>query len=398
MSGINDATSSGGGATGDAILAAGTEASPQTFTGFNRFEQLVNFRAVRPSLITTASTSNPTDDEFITKLDGEDLFGSLSGSAQLNGGGNTSEDPPQIFTGFNEFDENVVLGGQYLTFKNGTRRVIDMSENPDQPTNSNKILMTAPKNEITLVGTGSVNQLSMTAQNSAINSFLQTGTASTVNLISQVGANSTITTDGKFTTATVPVGVNDLCNKAYVDLPRDGEVVGRGYTYYRDVGAYNQTGTGYVNVSQIQVIYTPLYTGSHFKVTLNAHIGPNSLNSGGYTYQGIRLYRNYTHLTEASGTTTGLTSANANCWIANNRTTQNEKNLALQHGEFIDTAPTFLAGGTIVYSIAVRSAVWNTSSGGNYQNKFYINRMETNDARFTRPASFMMVEEIYNAP
>ena len=222
MSGINDSTSSGGGGTGDALLAGGTEASPQTFTGFNRFEELVNFRAVRPSLITTASTSNPTDDEFITKLDGEDLFGSLSGSAQLNGGGNTAEDPPQIFTGFNEFDENVVLGGQYLTFKNGTRRVIDMSENPDQPTNTNKILMTAPKNEIILIGTGSVNQLSMTAQNSAINSFLQTGTVNTVNLISQVGANSTITTDGKFTTATAPTSGTHLCNKTYVDAVTTG--------------------------------------------------------------------------------------------------------------------------------------------------------------------------------
>ena len=57
----------------------------------------------------------------------------------------------------------------------------------------------------------------MTAQNSAINSFLQTGTASTNNLISQVGANSTITTDGKMTTATVPTGATHLCNKAYVD-------------------------------------------------------------------------------------------------------------------------------------------------------------------------------------
>jgi len=89
---------------------------------------------------------------------------------------------------------------------------------------------------------------------------------------------------------------------------------------------------------------------------------------------------------------------NANCWIANNRNSQNSRNIALQHGIYIDTDPTFLAGGAIVYSIAVRSAVWNTSSGGNYQNKFNINRMENNDSRFTRPASFIMVEEIYNAP
>jgi len=393
MSGI---PTSGGG--GDVTLAGGTLAVPQTFTGFNEFDELTQFKTKRPELSDAGgATFPPTDDEFITKLDGSDLFGSLSGSAQLNGGGNTEEDPPQTFTGFNEFDEKVVIKGESLEFTNATRRVIDMTIAP-LPNNSNKLLMEAPTTEITMTSGGSKNQLSQVASSSAINTFLQTGTASTINLISQVGVNSTITTDGKFTTATAPSGVNDLCNKAYVDLPRDGEVVGRGYTYYRDVGAYNQGGTGYVNVSQIQVVYTPLYTGSHFKVTLNAIIGPNSYSSGGYTYQGIRLYRNYAHLTEASGTTTGLTSVNANCWIANNRNSQNSRNIALQHGIYIDTDPTFLAGGAIVYSIAVRSAVWNTSSGGNYQNKFNINRMENNDSRFTRPASFIMVEEIYNAP
>ena len=395
MSGIPTGGGAGG---GDALLAGGTLLSPQTFTGFNEFDELTQFKTKRPELSDAGgATFPPTDDEFITKLDGEDLFGSLSGSAQLNGGGNTAEDPPQTFTGFNEFDEKVVIKGESLDFTNATRRVIDMTIAP-LPTNSNKLLMEAPTTEITMTSGSSKNQFSQIASSSAINTFLQTGTPSTVNLISQVGANSTITTDGKMTCPTAPSGVNDLCNKAYVDLPRDGEVCGRGYTYYRDVGAYNQGGTGYVNVSQLQVVYTPLYTGSHFKVTLNTHIGPNTLNSGGTSYQGIRLYRNYTHLTEASGTTTGLTSANANCWIANNRNSQNVRNLALQHGQFIDTAPTFLAGGTIVYSIAVRSAVWNINNGGNYQNKFYINRMETNDARFQRPASFIMVEEIYNAP
>ena len=219
-----------------------------------------------------------------------------------------------------------------------------------------------------------------------------------IDISGNVDISGNLGVSDKIICETAPVGVNDLCNKAYVDLPRDGEVVNRQYTYYRDVGAYNQGGSGYVNISQLQVIYTPLYTGSHFKVTLNAHIGQNTLSSGGTSYCAYRLYRNYTHLTEASGTTTGLTSVNANCWMANNRISSNVRNLALQHGVYIDTAPTFLAGGTIVYSIAARSAAWNTSSGGSNQNKFYINRMETNDARFQRPASFMMVEEIYNAP
>ena len=213
MSGIP--TSGAGG--GDALLAGGTLAAPQNFTGFNEFDELTQFKTKRPELSDAGgATFPPTDDEFITKLDGVDLFGSLSGSAQLNGGGNTAEDPPQTFTGFNEFDEKVVIKGENIDFTNATRRVIDMTIAP-LASNSNKLIMEAPTTEITMTSGGSKNQFSQTAQSSAINSFLQTGTASTINLISQVGANSTITTDGKFTTATAPSGVNDLCNKAYVD-------------------------------------------------------------------------------------------------------------------------------------------------------------------------------------
>jgi len=211
MSGI---PTSGGG--GDALLAGGTTASPQTFTGFNQFDELTKFKTLRPQLINTTTTSNPTALEFITKLDGEELFGSASGSAQLDGGGNTAEDPPQTFTGFNEFDEKVVIKGESLEFTNATRRVIDMTIAP-LPSNSNKLIMEAPTTEITMTSGSSKNQFSQVAQNSAINTFLQTGTANTINLISQVGVNSTITTDGKFTTATAPTSGTHLCNKTYVD-------------------------------------------------------------------------------------------------------------------------------------------------------------------------------------
>ena len=79
MSGI---PTSGG--TGDVTLAGGTLASPQTFTGFNEFDELTQFKTKRPELSDAGgATFPPTDDEFITKLDGVDLFGSLSGSAQL---------------------------------------------------------------------------------------------------------------------------------------------------------------------------------------------------------------------------------------------------------------------------------------------------------------------------
>ena len=211
MSGI---PTSGGG--GDALLAGGTLLSPQTFTGFNEFDELTQFKTKRPELSGRDATSNILESEFITKLDGVDLFGSLSGSAQLNGGGNTAEDPPQTFTGFNEFDEKVVIKGESLDFTNATRRVIDMTIAP-LPSNSNKLLMEAPTTEITMTSGSSKNQFSQVASSSAINTLLQTGTPTTVNLISQVGANSTITTDGKFTTATAPTAGTHLCNKTYVD-------------------------------------------------------------------------------------------------------------------------------------------------------------------------------------
>jgi hypothetical protein len=215
--------------TGDVTLAGGTLLSPQTFTGFNEFDELTQFKTKRPELSDAGgATFPPTDDEFITKLDGVDLFGSLSGSAQLNGGGNTAEDPPQTFTGFNEFDEKVVIKGENIDFTNATRRVIDMTIAP-LASNSNKLIMEASTTEITMTSGGSKNQLSQVASSSAINSFLQTGTASTINLISQVGANSTITTDGKFTTATAPSGVNDLCNKAYVDSGASGSASFRSF-------------------------------------------------------------------------------------------------------------------------------------------------------------------------
>ena len=88
---------------GNAVLTAGTATAPQTFTGFNKFDELTEFETTRPQLVSTAATSNPSNNDFITKTDGEDLFGSITGSALL-AGGETAEEP-QTFTGFNQFDE-----------------------------------------------------------------------------------------------------------------------------------------------------------------------------------------------------------------------------------------------------------------------------------------------------
>ena len=261
-----------------------------------------------------------------------------------------------------------------------------------EPAGSNKILMTAPKNEITLVGTGSVNQLSMTAQNSAINTFLQTGTASTVNLISQVGANSTITTDGKFTTATAPVGVNDLCNKAYVDgIIKSGSVVGSKITYYNEMASY-AVGDDYVNITQLEVAYTPTDTTNDIRITCNAHLGIRALGNG-QTYYGIRLYRNGSHLTAASGDPAGATSINAPCWATSNYTgSQNDGALFQVGNTFLDTSPVFVSG-VVTYSVATRGVTWN-NTGGQYSSLFRVNRAYTNDNRFQRTASWIMVEEV----
>ena len=144
--------------TGDALLAGGTEASPQTFTEFNKFDKLTKFEGVRPQLVATDTTTNATDYEFITKQDGDELYGSLSGSARLAGG---DEDDPQIFTGENLFEADIVFEGGI--------------EQKD---------------------TGSANLLSQVATGTTLNIFSQTGISSTINSITQVGANSTFNTDG----------------------------------------------------------------------------------------------------------------------------------------------------------------------------------------------------------
>ena len=144
--------------TGDALLAGGTEASPQTFTEFNKFDKLTKFEGVRPQLVATDTTTNATDYEFITKQDGDELYGSLSGSARLAGG---DEDDPQIFTGENLFEADIVFEGGI--------------EQKD---------------------TGSANLLSQVATGTTLNIFSQTGIPSTINSITQVGANSTFNTDG----------------------------------------------------------------------------------------------------------------------------------------------------------------------------------------------------------
>ena len=154
-------TMNGISATGDALLAGGTATAPQTFTGFNEFDELTKYNITRPQLVADGTTTNPTDYEFITKTDGDSLYGSITNNAQLDGGVSSNE--PQTFTGFNEFEKDIVFEGA-----------------------------------ITQKDTGSANLITQTATGSTINIFSQSGVNSvaSTNSITQVGSNSTFNTDG----------------------------------------------------------------------------------------------------------------------------------------------------------------------------------------------------------
>ena len=210
--------------TGVALLAGGTEALPQTFTEFNQFDKLTKFEGVRPQLVATGTTTNPTDYEFITKQDGVDLFGSVTGNAQL-GGGVTAEEP-QIFTGFNEFEklttfkttrpqlvgtatpatptttDFITKGDGEALFTNNTGVALlggGTEETPQSFTGFNEF-----DNDIVFEGgitqkdTGSANLFTQTAVGSTLNIFSQSGvnSAASTNSITQVGSNSSFNTDG----------------------------------------------------------------------------------------------------------------------------------------------------------------------------------------------------------
>ena len=186
-------TMSGLGATGDALLAGGTATAPQTFTGFNQFDELTNFQTTRPQFTDASPTTNPTDNEFITKADGVDLFGSITNNAQLDGG--VSVDEPQIFTEFNEFENTT-------TFKN-TIRVNEGDGANDDP----EIIMTAPtsyanlfqQNSTRLSGVGSSNRILQVANQT--NEITQQSTGNQINKFIQYGTNSVIETEGDITAA-----------------------------------------------------------------------------------------------------------------------------------------------------------------------------------------------------
>jgi hypothetical protein len=168
MSGINDSTSSGGGGTGDALLAGGTTASPQIFTGVNEFSGATNSNI--GLLEQTAITSNT----FIQEKGADGNFIEQSGTNK----GHIIQ----------QADTSVIR-------QNGADAEIKQSGNDAE------ILQTGTTTLIKQEGTSS--------------SIKQTGTTS---LIEQTGASGClIKTTGYVRSPLLPLLGNDLCNKTYVD-------------------------------------------------------------------------------------------------------------------------------------------------------------------------------------
>jgi len=334
MSGI---ATGGGGGDGDALLAGGTTANPQIFTGVNEFNGATNGNV---GLIEqTATTSNT----FIQ------TSGATTNFIRQNG----------TRTGFiiQEADDS------------GIRQDGDNAE----------IKQAGDNADFRQQGTGC--------------GIRQSGANA---IITQSGLNSVISSP-RVRCNNLPVIGNDLCNKTYVDSvigqPRAGDIVNRQLTFFNTILSVNTANSGYSYVDEMEVGFTPTYTNSHFKITMNCHYGSQSQDR--MIWVAIRLYRNFAHLTAASSIETPG-NANAAAWVTHNartlHTSQNHNNQ--MSGLFIDTNPSLHTDGKIYYAIAIRPVAINTTSGGASANVFRMNTTysTTNTPKVT---SQMLIEEIF---
>ena len=182
---------------GEVLLAGGTATAPQTFTGFNKFDKLTTFELTRPKHIVPqgSSAETPVDTDLITKKDGDELYGSLSGAARLAGG---DVGDPQTFTGVNKFEEDVELEG-YLNLSSTSNRINQTGGGDNQ---FNQTGFTSNRVEQNGLNNG-ITQSSTENSGSAITNFIyQTG--GTNNNITQFGSNSLIKTGGKIVIGSAP--------------------------------------------------------------------------------------------------------------------------------------------------------------------------------------------------
>jgi hypothetical protein len=195
-----------GSGDGDAVLA-GTNA----FTGTN------TFNTNRPTSAIVAGVGLASDD-FITKADGDSIYG--SGDALLAGG--LTEAAPQEFTGFNNFTKDTHF---------------DEDIDADDTIRLNGSSAAANIAAISMVGgdIGGVVGGNTIGQNEAGtygNSIYQISDttvpiilpAANGCIIHQTGNTDIIRTEGKVQMALAPAVGDDLCNKTYVDAAGGGGV------------------------------------------------------------------------------------------------------------------------------------------------------------------------------
>ena len=200
---VNGIPTSGGG--GDVTLAG----NPNAFSGTNTFD--VN----RP---TSTLTSTPAATEFITKANGDALYG--GDNADLAGGTTAN---PQIFTGVNEFDgttnANVGLIEQTASHNNSFIQTSGEQTNFIRQNGTTKGFIIQEADDSGIRQDGENAEIKQTGDNA---DFRQQGVGCGIRqsgqyaIITQSGLNSVISSP-RVRCNNLPLIGNDLCNKTYVD-------------------------------------------------------------------------------------------------------------------------------------------------------------------------------------
>lgn len=312
-----DATYAGGGAAGDVFLA-GTNA----FTGTN------TYNTNRPTSTIVGGVGLVSDD-FITKADGDSIYGSGDGDALLAGG--LSELNPQEFTGFNNFtkdthfDENIDADDQIrMNGSSAQFRIAAFSMTSGDTAEGN--------------GGNTLDQ-----QNAGYygNSIYQISgpvavivPAPNTCVFHQTGLTDIIRTEGKVQARLAPVAGEDLCNKTYVDATAGGGGSARAFQYqltsgsaaiqspwifsgqanppFVNVGGSYNPVTGFFTAVAADVGYWYFYFCGLITQTNSQIAGPaiNILRSG-TTSSLVRAFDNQGFQRTGSGNAYGSTNINA---------------------------------------------------------------------------------------
>ena len=332
MSGI---PTSGGGGDGDAVLAGGTTASPQIFTGVNEFNGATNANV---GLIEQTATASNT---FIQENGTSGNFIEQSGTNK----GHIIQQPDNSVIRQNGDDAEILQIGEGARIKQtGITSLIEQTGGTGCLIKTTGHFRTP---EAPLIGNDLTNKEYVDTR---INDTYPTRSFTFFNQILAVNTSNS------------------------------------GYSYITEMEVE-------VNPTHYNADGTP---AGHFKITMNAQYSGSSGTR--MIYVNCRLYRNFAHLPAASNANPNTTQANSAGWITHNARVNFNTSLHNNQmsGMFIDTDPQLHTDGKIYYSIAIRPVAYTTASGGGAQNQFKMNCMYGTSASSVRDpcnTSQMLVEE-----